>query len=403
MRAAVVLLLAVMTFPIEATAQSAYARGLKVVRVPYTDGNGENKTADALPINSANNDVTLDGGWYFVKDNVTINGQLQFTGDAHIILCNRSQMTADSFIGTDQGGAVHSLYVYGEPLPADATMEDIGYLNTRKLTGFAELIINSGGIMAFDMDENYNYTGEISAASVTINGGLVICMGTISSTGSDAVTSLGWNHASTDRIRVSYFSGNVTLDKRFLLYASSTDSPDAILQTGAFTPPTLGDMMLMPLDGYTVSTTDDHISLTDADGTTAKTADFTITTGTGTEAVTTPYYIYNSAEPVYVTLGNSGNTAEGYTISTITVKDADGNNVDVAKTATAGVFTFNMPANDVTIYGASDPTGIDSMENGQWRMDNYSGAWFSLDGRKLDKQPTKKGVYINKGKKTVIK
>ena len=282
-------------------------------------------------------------------------------------------------------------------------MEDIGYLNTRKLTGFAELIINSGGIMAFDMDENYNYTGEISAACVTINGGLVICMGTISSTGSDAVTSLGWNHASTDRIRVSYFSGNVTLDKRFLLYASSTDSPDAILPTGAFTPPTLGDMMLMPLDGYTVSTTDDHISLTDADGTTAKSADFTITTATGTEAVTTPYYIYNSSEPVYVTLGNSGNTAEGYTISTITVKDADGNNVDVAKTATAGVFTFNMPANDVTIYGASDPTGIDSMENGQWRIDNYSGAWFSLDGRKLDKQPTKKGVYINKGKKTVIK
>ena len=102
MRAAVVLLLAVMTFPIEATAQSAYARGLKVVRVPYTDGNGENKTADALPINSTNNDVTLDGGWYFVKDNVTINGQLQFTGDAHIILCNRSQMTADSFIRVAQ-------------------------------------------------------------------------------------------------------------------------------------------------------------------------------------------------------------------------------------------------------------------------------------------------------------
>jgi hypothetical protein len=36
---------------------------------------------------------------------------------------------------------------------------------------------------------------------------------------------------------------------------------------------------------------------------------------------------------------------------------------------------------------------------------NYtnSDAWFTLDGRKLDKQPTKAGMYINNGRKTVIK
>ena len=405
------MLLAVMAFPIEATAQAktAYAKSSNMSTIPYTDGNGENKTAEALPINSANNDVTLDGGWYYVEGNVTINGQVQFTGDAHINLSNKSQMAADSFKGTDQDGAKHSLCVYGEPLPANATLEDIGYLNTRTITGFAEIIINSGGVMAFDMDENYKYTGEISADIVTIKGGFVICMGVMSSTGSNAVTSLGWNHAATDRIRVSSFSGNVSLEKRFLLYASKVDSPDAILPTGAFTPPTLGDMMLTPLDGYTVSTTDDNISLTD--GTTAKTADFTITTGTGTEAVTTPYYIYKSGDPVYITLGNSGNVAGGYTIGDIIVKDADGNNVDVAETETAGVFTFNMPAKDVIIYGKGDPTGIDLMDNGKWKMDNsqwsmvngQSDSWYDLQGRKLDGQPTKKGVYINKGKKTAIK
>ena len=31
------------------------------------------------------------------------------------------------------------------------------------------------------------------------------------------------------------------------------------------------------------------------------------------------------------------------------------------------------------------------------------GVWFTLDGRKLDKQPTTKGLYIHNGKKTVIK
>ena len=34
---------------------------------------------------------------------------------------------------------------------------------------------------------------------------------------------------------------------------------------------------------------------------------------------------------------------------------------------------------------------------------NSDGAWYTLDGRKLDKQPTKKGVYIHNGRKTVIK
>ena len=29
--------------------------------------------------------------------------------------------------------------------------------------------------------------------------------------------------------------------------------------------------------------------------------------------------------------------------------------------------------------------------------------WYTLDGRKLDERPTKKGVYINNGKKVVVK
>ena len=30
-------------------------------------------------------------------------------------------------------------------------------------------------------------------------------------------------------------------------------------------------------------------------------------------------------------------------------------------------------------------------------------AWYTLDGRKLDGKPTQKGLYINNGRKTVIK
>jgi hypothetical protein len=34
---------------------------------------------------------------------------------------------------------------------------------------------------------------------------------------------------------------------------------------------------------------------------------------------------------------------------------------------------------------------------------DYAGAWYTLDGRKLDAKPTKRGVYIHHGKKIVVK
>lgn len=48
-----------------------------------------------------------------------------------------------------------------------------------------------------------------------------------------------------------------------------------------------------------------------------------------------------------------------------------------------------------------DPTGISDMlnDNGEMRNDK----WYTLDGRKLDAKPTKKGVYIMNGGKVVIK
>jgi hypothetical protein len=61
-------------------------------------------------------------------------------------------------------------------------------------------------------------------------------------------------------------------------------------------------------------------------------------------------------------------------------------------------------ARSLVIIGNDDqPTGIDRIDNSQLTIDNYSGAWYTLDGRKLDKMPTKKGVYIHGGKKEVVR
>ena len=50
-----------------------------------------------------------------------------------------------------------------------------------------------------------------------------------------------------------------------------------------------------------------------------------------------------------------------------------------------------------------DATGIRSIDNGQLTIDNLAGAWYSLDGRRLSGKPTVSGVYVNNGRKVVIK
>ena len=43
--------------------------------------------------------------------------------------------------------------------------------------------------------------------------------------------------------------------------------------------------------------------------------------------------------------------------------------------------------------------GEGGMDNGQWTMDN----WYTLDGARLSGKPSAKGIYINNGRKVVIK
>ena len=54
-------------------------------------------------------------------------------------------------------------------------------------------------------------------------------------------------------------------------------------------------------------------------------------------------------------------------------------------------------------FGDDEATGIVSIDNGQWIVDNEADAWYTLDGRKLVGKPTQRGIYIINGKKTIIK
>ena len=53
-------------------------------------------------------------------------------------------------------------------------------------------------------------------------------------------------------------------------------------------------------------------------------------------------------------------------------------------------------------FGDGEETGIISVHDSGF-MVNGSDAWYTIDGRKLDGKPTQRGIYINNGKKTIIK
>ena len=56
-------------------------------------------------------------------------------------------------------------------------------------------------------------------------------------------------------------------------------------------------------------------------------------------------------------------------------------------------------------FGDNETIGVVSIDNGQLTIDNWAGAWYDLQGRRVanGQKPKAKGIYIYKGKKQVIK
>ncbi|MBR6866644.1 MAG: leucine-rich repeat protein, partial [Prevotella sp.] len=69
-------------------------------------------------------------------------------------------------------------------------------------------------------------------------------------------------------------------------------------------------------------------------------------------------------------------------------------------------FEMNGGANAVRSFVLNfngDATGVRLIDNGKLKIENEAGAWYTLDGRKLDGKPTVKGVYIHGGRAVVVK
>ena len=64
----------------------------------------------------------------------------------------------------------------------------------------------------------------------------------------------------------------------------------------------------------------------------------------------------------------------------------------------------NIDDNNETTGIVDIEHGILNIEHGTLNIEHSAAAgWYTLDGRKLDGKPTKKGLYIHNGNKLVIK
>jgi surface protein len=347
----------------------------------------------AFSVKGGNSSVTINGGHVTATASGNFSGISAFSveGGNSSVTINGGHVTATAS-GNFSGiyafsveGGNSSVTINGGHVTATGGTNGCGIEAASSGGGNSSVTINGGhvtatggysGIKAYSSLSPSTDSGD---SSVTINGGQVNATGGTSgsgieshSTNGDANITLGWTKAD-DYICANSYSligwtaenMNIAAGKRFVAYNMASDDDisanciigDAssntataidtdISLTDATAAKTIAGKTLRPLNGYTVSTTDPNIIL--KDGTTAKTADFTIT-GTGSNAVTTSYYIYKASTteaPVSVTLGFSGEVPTGYAPVYTATKNIDG--TDVTSTVISGS-TLTMPAYDVTI------------------------------------------------------
>ena len=298
-------------------------------------------------------DMTGDsalGGWYAVAKSTTLDTRIEITGDVNLILCDGCTLTAAGGIYVPQGA---SLTVW-----AQSTGGGMGTLTTGTPSGEQDgiggnsgdggtITVNGGAVTA---------TGSGSGAgiggSVTVNGGTIYAAGnygagiggvvairggSVTATSVDGTVTLGWSDATRAGMSVTAgsYSGTVKLEEDFCEKKTDGSPGRVFAATGEAAADdalkaAIEGVTLVPCDAYDIT-----LSVTPAGTENAVTASVD-----GVPAV-------KAVEGSSVVLEITADEAKGYLLNSITVVDADGDNV--ALSGSGGFRTFNMPAGAVTV------------------------------------------------------
>ena len=415
--------------------------------IAYIDEDGKTQYRDVSKVERFYDDASLHGGrWYVVHGTLNLDHSITFGGGAVCIILEDG---ATLNIGADDkkidgpgincgssGSGIDNLFIYGQS-------GGTGTLNVYT-TGaenhaiHAEYITISGGHVNATTDVGYAIyaDGDVAITGSTVNATSIAANGTIT---------LGWTRA-TDRITASsYTSGNdaVSIDG-FLTDGTTVYSgtvTDLTTLAGKTLQPYGYSLTANEADGnrwttfyssqtgFSIKTADAYAYTAEYD---ADNSQLTLTKlGTDIPAGTA-VVIASATSPVILAINSTLGTYSGPTnnlhgVDVRTVKSSLDPSSDKSGTfyvmgkkgSDFGFFQYTadyMPARKayLLVSGSGAPLapglkmvfGDETTELKTTDFTDYTdkaGAWYRLDGRKLDKQPTQKGVYIHGGHKVVIK
>ena len=398
----------------------------KITAIPtvitsYVEASGTlHENVIAIPLN--NTMTLLPAGTYVVNSDVNVIGQIDCMGDVNIILADGKTMTASGNSHGIYGDG--SLTIYGQTLGTGIlTVTSTNDVGIRVVDG---VTINGGTV---------NANGIYSDGNVTINGGKVTNNSDPGICSYSGTIILGLRNA-TDYITAESYSGAVkvadgqTLSDGTNTYDNQTASATLLALTNVtLTPPTYSvtanrattqdteywSTFYHPAAGYTadenttvyqaaVNTTTNKVELTAVPGREIP-ADKAVVLKSTQSAITL------SRATTTQTL--DGNELKGGS----TVADGTVPYTLAAKDGTVGFYKFvgaalnpNKAHLEITAPAQSAPAFFGFEENTTainehelHESHELSGAWYTLDGRKLQGMPSAKGIYVRNGRKFIIK
>ena len=421
--------------------------------VSYTDGNGQAQTCtdytilwdSTIPVDGSDEGSigTADqDSWYVASTDYTFGKKLNALGHVHLILLDGTTFTVN---GTETGLNAKDLSIYGQSLGTGTLTASA---TDKAMFVDGNLVINGGITNA----TGGNYGIYVDGGNLTINGGTVNATGTtkdiyVSSGTMELVNDNGtwtasFSDSSTETINIPT---NITVDNVSLNRTFTANKAATLMLPFAIDVANTSGAAFYTYTGVTFDTETNKWKATMTQVT------------SGTIAANTPYVVMPTDAAITftgsVTLNtttNSQQTTNGdwtfkgtYEGKTWTAGDV-GNDYGFAATsgkATDGVTDVNAgdfvklaagahikPGRSYLTYtgsgnpfaapkhraGTELPSSISvvlvnsngtttEIETTNFTNFTNSDAWFTLDGRKLAKQPTTNGLYIHNGRKEVVR
>jgi uncharacterized repeat protein (TIGR02543 family) len=395
------------------------------VTTSYVEADGTlHENVVAIPL--INTMTTLGSGWYVVNDNVNYTGQITLNGDVNLILADGKTMTASGNSHGIYGDG--SLTIYGQALGTGIlTVTSTNDVGIRVVDG---VTINGGTV---------NAKGIYSDGDITINGGKV----TATATGNSGICSysgtitLGLRNV-TDYITAESYSaylgiivkaGQTLTDGTSTYSGTLTDEQKIAIAEKVLTAPTYSvtanrattqdteywSTFYHPAAGYTA---DENTTVYQAAVNTT-TNKVELTAVPGREIPADKAVVLKSTQSA-ITLSRA-----------TTTQTLDGNELKGGSTVADGTVPYTLAANggtvgfykfvgaalnpnkahlEITAPAQSAPAFLGFEENTTainehelHESHELSGAWYTLDGRKLQGKPSAKGIYVRNGRKFIIK